>query len=78
MTRDEFLMEMDEVLGLPAGTLRGYENLDELENWDSTALIMLITLAETNNGVSIAPHQVAGCLTVADVLRLAQVESSCS
>ena len=36
MTRDEFLLEMDETLGLPAGTLRGHEKLEELENWDST------------------------------------------
>ena len=38
-TREEFLLEMDEILGLRAGTLRGNENLDELQNWDSTALI---------------------------------------
>ncbi len=76
MTRDEFLLEMDEILGLPAGTLRGHEKLEELENWDSTALITLISLAETNNGVNMSPHQIVGCSTVADLLRLAQVDSS--
>ena len=75
MTRDEFLMEMDEVLGLPTGTLRGNEKLDELENWDSTSLIILITLAETNNRLSISPDEIVGCSTVADFLRLAQVEA---
>ena len=78
MTRDEFLMEMDEILGLPAGTLRGQEKLEELENWDSTALIILMTLAETNNGLSVSPDQIVRCSTVADFLRLAQVEGSCS
>ena len=78
MTRDKFLLEMDEILGLPAGTLRGDEKLEELESWDSTALINLIVLAETNNNVHIAPDQVVTCFTVADLLRLAQVEGSSS
>jgi len=73
MTRDEFLLEMDEILGLRPGTLQGNEKLDELQNWDSTALIELIVLAETANDVEISPEQVVGCATVADLLRLAGV-----
>ena len=76
MTREEFLLEMDEILGLRAGTLRGDENLDELQNWDSTALVGLIVLAETTNDAHISPDQVVGCTTVADLLLLAQVDSS--
>lgn len=78
MTREEFLLEMDEILNLRAGTLRGDEKLEELENWDSTALISLIVLAETSNSVQISPDQIVGCSTVADLLRLAQVEGSSS
>ena len=44
MNRDEFLLEMDEILDLPAGTLRGHEKLEELQNWDSTSLITFIAL----------------------------------
>jgi acyl carrier protein len=78
MTREEFLLEMDEILGLRAGTLRGNEKLEELERWDSTALISLIVLAETNNSAQISPEQVVGCSTVADLLRMAQVDGSSS
>jgi len=78
ITRKEFLLEMDEILGLRAGTLQGNEKLDELQNWDSTALIGLIVLAETANDVQISPDQVVGCSTVADLLHLAQVESNAS
>lgn len=78
MTRDKFLLEMDEILGLPAGTLQGHEKLEGLETWDSTALISLILLAETNNNVRISPDQVVSCSTVADLLRLAQVEGRSS
>jgi acyl carrier protein len=78
MSREEFLLEMDEILGLRAGTLRGDEKLEELKTWDSTALISLIVLAETNNSAQISPDQVVGCSTVADLLRLAHVEASSS
>lgn len=74
MTREEFLLEMDEILGLCAGTLRGDERLDELQNWDSTALVGLIVLAENANNAHISPDQVLSCSTVADLLRLANVE----
>jgi acyl carrier protein len=73
MTREEFLSEMDDILGLRVGTLRGDEKLEELQNWDSTALVSLIALAETANDANISPDQVVGCSTVADLLRLAGV-----
>jgi acyl carrier protein len=76
MNRNEFLLQMDEILDLPAGTLRGNEKLEELTNWDSTSLITFIAMAETNNGVSISPGQIITCSTVADLLNLAQVERS--
>jgi hypothetical protein len=78
MNRDEFLLQMDEILDLPAGTLRGHERLEELQNWDSTSLITFIAMAESNNGVSISPGQIMTCSTVADLLRLAQAERSSS
>lgn len=76
MTNNEFLLEMDEILGLRAGTIRGSEKLDELENWDSTALISFVSMAETNSGVHLSPHQIVNCCTVADLLRLANVDVS--
>ena len=78
MTRNEFLLEMDEILNLPAGTLRGHEKLEEVENWDSTSLITFVALVESNSGVCISPGQIVNCATVADLLRLAQVECSAS
>jgi hypothetical protein len=74
MTRNEFLMEMDEILGLSTGTLRGEEKLEELENWDSTSLITLIALAASNNGARLSPDQIVNCSTVSDLLQLAGAE----
>ncbi|HLW75391.1 MAG TPA: hypothetical protein VKS01_00375 [Bryobacteraceae bacterium] len=75
MTRDEFLKAFDEVLELPPGTLRGPELLEDYPLWDSTAMISFMALADSNNGVRLAPKQLAGCATVADLLQLANVES---
>jgi len=76
MTREKFLLQMDEILGLSPGTLRGHEKLEDLATWDSIALINLIVLAETHNNASITPDQVVTCSTVADLLRLAGVEET--
>ena len=76
MTKQEFLLEMDNILDLPASTLRGNEQLEELKNWDSTALVALIVLAENASSVQISPAQIVNCSTVADILRIAGVESS--
>jgi acyl carrier protein len=70
MTRSEFLLEMDEILGLPPGTLKGKERLDELENWDSTSLVSLIAVAESHSNVEVTLDQVVNCATVEDLLRL--------
>jgi acyl carrier protein len=75
MTREQFLLQMDEILDLSPGTLKGHEKLEDLKNWDSTALISLLALADANNAAPIAPEQVVGCATVADLLRLAQVDT---
>jgi acyl carrier protein len=74
MTREEFLKEMDDILGLAPGTLKGNEKLEELENWDSTSMISLVALAETNNNVEISPEQIITCTTVEDLLRIAQIQ----
>jgi acyl carrier protein len=66
---------MDEILDLSPGTLKGHEKLEDLKNWDSTALISLLALADANNAAPIGPEQVVGCSTVADLLRLAQVDA---
>ena len=73
MTRNEFLLALDEILNLPAGTLRGHEKLEELKNWDSTSLITFVALADTNNNTCVSPGQIVNCSTVADLLRLGQV-----
>jgi acyl carrier protein len=78
MTRQEFLLEMDDILELPPGSLKGPEKLEELEQWNSTAMIGFIALADTNSGVRISPRQIVTCSTVGDLLSLARVDGAAS
>jgi acyl carrier protein len=75
MTREDFLLEMDSILGLRPGTLRGSEKLEDLESWDSTALVGLIALAETAINAEISLDDVIGCSTVSDLLRIAGIDA---
>lgn len=74
MTREEFLAELDGLVDLLPGTLKGAEKLEGLDEWTSVALISFIALADTNNGTKLGPTQIAKCLTVDDLLKLAKVD----
>jgi acyl carrier protein len=76
MTRQEFLSSMDELLELSSGTLQGPEKLEELEQWNSMAMIGFIALADTNNGAKLSARQITSCTTIADLLDLAKVDAS--
>ena len=64
---------MDKLVELPRGTLQGPEKLDDLEQWNSLAMISFIALVDTNNRVSLSPIQIMACSTVSDLLQVAQV-----
>ena len=74
MIRKEFLMAVDEILELSPGTLQGPEKLEDFPFWDSTAMISFMALADSNNGVRLAPREMSSCKTVDDLLRVARVE----
>jgi acyl carrier protein len=74
VTQDEFLKEMDDMLELEAGTLRGPEKLEDLDQWTSLAVVTFMALADTNNGVHVSPLDIGKCITVSDLLKLAKVE----
>jgi acyl carrier protein len=74
MTREQFLQSMDKLVELPRGTLKGSESLNELENWNSLAIITFIALADSNNGHHVSPRQIMACATVSDLLNVARVE----
>lgn len=74
MTREEFLSELDELVELAPGTLQGPEKLDALDQWTSMAIVGFLALADTHNGTKLRPTEIAACLTVEDLLKLAKVD----
>lgn len=58
MAREEFLRELDDILELAQGTLNGVGKLEELEHWNSMAMVSFIALAG-NNGTTVSPRLIA-------------------
>lgn len=65
---------MDNLLELSSGTLHGPENLDDLENWNSLAMVEYIALVDSGTGAKVSPRQIRDCETVNDLAALARVE----
>lgn len=73
MDRKEFLLALDEMLELDAGTLTGAEELESLDNWDSLAVISFIALVDEKLGLVVEGEKLAKAKTVDDLLALAGV-----
>lgn len=73
MTKDQFLTNLQEMLDLPAGTLQGGEKLEDLDGWDSVAMVSFIAMADEHAGVKLSARSFAGCESVADLMKLCHV-----
>ena len=71
MTPAEFYALLDEMLELEPGTLSGAERLDELENWDSLAVISFIALVDEHFNVLIESDKLSAAPTTGALYRLA-------
>lgn len=67
----EFYLLLDEVLELGAGTLKGDERLEDIETWDSLAVISFIALVDEHFGIVIESEKLAQAQSVADLYTLA-------
>jgi len=70
MNPSEFYLKLDEMLELPAGTLQGNEVLEQLEGWDSVAVITFIAMADSEFGAMLPPKEIAACHSVSDLADL--------
>ncbi|MGH9559065.1 MAG: acyl carrier protein [Bryobacteraceae bacterium] len=76
MNREQFLRQFEELLEQPSGTLTGAEKLEEVEGWDSVALVSFLALADEHFGRRLAPRDVGKCETVDELYRLASQNSA--
>lgn len=69
MTKQEFLAEIEEMLEVDAGSLKGNEPLSDLP-WDSLAVVSFIALADEHLDAAVSPQSLAQAKTLNDVLAL--------
>lgn len=65
-TSQQFNSDLEEMLELEPGALKGNEPLDSL-NWDSMAVVMFIALADSDYGIEVSANDVSAARTVADL-----------
>jgi len=70
MKKTEFYSELESMLELEAGTVKGDEVLANLPGWDSVAVLSFIILADSKLGESISAAALVRALTVTDLVKL--------
>ena len=70
MKSRELLNEIEESIDLPPGTLKGTERLEDIEGWDSLAVIMFIALVDEKMGLAVEGEKLVTAETLHDVLGL--------
>ncbi len=71
MQASEFYALLDEMLELDPGTITGTERLEDLENWDSLAVISFIALVDEHFNRLIETDKLVAAETVAALFALA-------
>jgi acyl carrier protein len=70
MRTEAFLREIEAALELPEGSLKGDEQLADIPEWDSLAVISFIALVDEKLGLAVDGEALANAQTVADLLAL--------
>jgi hypothetical protein len=71
MTRSGFLRAMEEILGVPARTLREEDSRDTIAEWTSLADVQIFALIASDFGIE-PDSEVIEAETVGDLLRVLQ------
>ena len=70
MNHTEFLNVMEGILELDEGTLDGTELLNDLEGWDSLAVVGFIAEMDSELDVTLNPNSISNANSVADLTAL--------
>jgi acyl carrier protein len=72
MRAEAFLREIETALELPDGSLKGDEQLADIPEWDSLAVISFIALVDEKLGLAVDGEALANAQSVGDLLALVQ------
>ncbi|MCK5575900.1 MAG: acyl carrier protein [Sphingomonadales bacterium] len=70
MNKKEFMNAIEDLLEMDPDTLTGDEALDDLEGWDSLAVISFIALVDEALGVILEGDKLAEAKSMAELLSL--------
>jgi len=66
----ELLALMEEAMELDPGSINESDLLEELEFWDSIAIVVFMGMADANLGIQISADAIIECKTVGDACSL--------
>ncbi len=70
MTKEKFLAELCDILGIEADTLKRSMQLSSFERWDSLSMLSILELYD-EMGLDIEVDDVEACQSIDDILKLA-------
>ncbi len=70
MTIKEKLEQLEDLLDMEKDTLRAEDELEQLDEWDSMAIIALIAMFDDSYGKILKPKEVRSFKTIKDILDL--------
>ncbi len=71
MSRNELLRQIEVIANMDPGALNGPEPLEDLADWDSLAVLSVISLFDKEFGVVVPADRVHECQNVNDIIALA-------
>jgi len=70
MKKKELLLMFEEIVEADPDTLTGEELIEDLESWDSLAIVNLIALVDENFGITLSPEKIMNSKTVNELISL--------
>ena len=71
MNKDEFITEIADLLSMEESEVTSDKILEQLEDWDSLAVIGFIALLDKKLGKKVGAGSIFGCKTIGDLEEIA-------
>ena len=68
MDKTSLYLELEKLLELPPGSVRGDQSLTQMPEWDSLAVISFIAMVDNKYGVILQGSKVEACTTVDELV----------
>ena len=70
MTKKELIEILEEIVEAEPNTLTGEERLEDLESWDSLAVVNFIAVVDENFGLTLEPAKIMKSETINQLILL--------